>query len=150
MICPQRGAGDCQMRVAQGAVRAMLAGVARAPTEGLALPGDEVQVGRPRALDDDELAGALQRVFQFVDALAADIDVVVQGGIRGPGHAAAVVGVDGEVQQEGAGAAFSLGFFADMVYDTYRHGWSTPLSGVLFMSWGSRWIRPASLFFITA
>jgi hypothetical protein len=94
----------------------MLTGVTERPAEGLALPGDPVQVGRPGALDDHQLAGALQRVLHFVDALAADVDIVVQGGVGGPGHAAAVVGVDREVQQEGAGTAFGLGFFADMVY----------------------------------
>jgi hypothetical protein len=75
----------------------MLAGIAPGPAEGLALPGDQVQVGRAGALNDHQLAGALQRVLQFVDALAADVHVVVQGGISRPGHAAAVIGIDGEV-----------------------------------------------------
>src|SRR6266850_3099841 len=142
-----RGAGGRQMGVAHGATRVMLPGVARGPAEGLALPGDEVQVGRAGALDDHQLAGALQRVLHFVDALAADVDVVIEGGIRGPGDPTAVVGVDREVQQEGAGTAFGLGFFADMVYDRYRHGELTPFAGALFMSWGSRCPRPASPFY---
>jgi hypothetical protein len=62
----------------------MLAGVSGGPGKRLALPGDEVEVGGTRALNDHQLAGALERVLQFVDALTADVHVVVQGGIRGP------------------------------------------------------------------
>jgi hypothetical protein len=101
------------------------------------LPGDKVEVGGAGARQDRQLTRALQGVFQLVDALAADVGLVEQRGIGGPGDAAAVIGVDGEIQQEGAGTAFALGFFADMVYDRYRHGELTPLAGVLFMSWGA-------------
>jgi len=104
----------------------MAASVPRSPAQRFPLPGDKIEVGIPGALDDHQLAGPLQRVLQFMDALAAHIDVVVEGGIRGPGDPTAVIRVDGEVQQEGAGAAFGLGFFADMVYDRHRHGWRTP------------------------
>ena len=114
MIHLQTGAEAPPVGGGAGAARVMLAGVAGGPPEGLALPGDEVQVGRAGALDDDQLAHALQRVLQFVDALAADVHVVVQGGIGGPGDPAAVVGIEGEVQQEGAGTPFGLGFFTDM------------------------------------
>src|SRR2546430_15420728 len=108
----------------------------RAP-QRLALPGNQVEVGRAGALQDRQLALVLHGVFQLVDALAADVGLVVQRGVGGPGDAAAVVSIDGEVQQEGAGAAFGLGFFADMVYDRHRHGELTPFAGVLFMSWGA-------------
>jgi hypothetical protein len=93
-------------------------GVGRGLAERAALPGHTVEIGEAGALDDDEFAESLQRVLQFVNALAADMDVVEQGCIGGPGDASAIIGVDREIQQEGAGAAFGLGFFADMVYDT--------------------------------
>jgi hypothetical protein len=86
----------------QRAARVMAAGLGERPAQGLALPGHKVEVGEAGALDNHQLALFLQRVFELVDALAADVDVVVQGGIRGPGDAAAVVGVDGQVGCLGA------------------------------------------------
>jgi hypothetical protein len=110
------------MGMPQRTTGVMAAGVAGGPAEGFPLPGDAVEVGGAGALDDHQLARRLQRVFELVDALAADVDVVIQGGIRRPGDAAAVVGVEGQVEQESAGAPFGLGFFADMVYD--RETWA--------------------------
>jgi hypothetical protein len=83
--------------MAHGAAGIMLAGIARRSTKGVALPGNQVQVSRPGALNDHQLAGALQRVLQFMDALAADIDIMVQGGIGGPGDPTAIIGVNGQV-----------------------------------------------------
>jgi hypothetical protein len=84
-------------RVPQRAARVMMAGVAGGAAQGLPLPGDKVEVGGAGALDDHQLARRLQRVFELVDALAADVDVVVQGGIGGPGDASALIRVDGQV-----------------------------------------------------
>jgi hypothetical protein len=56
----------------------MATGVTEGTTQGLALPGDEVEVGGARAFDDNELALVLEPVFELVDALAADVDIVVR------------------------------------------------------------------------
>jgi hypothetical protein len=73
----------------------MAASLGKRAAQRLPLPGDKVQVGKARALDDDQLAGLLEHVFQLVDTLVADVGLVAEGGVSGPGDAAAVVGVDG-------------------------------------------------------
>jgi hypothetical protein len=60
----------------------MAAGLGERPAQGPALPGHKVEVGETRAFDDHQLALVLEPVFELVDALAADVDVVVQGPVR--------------------------------------------------------------------
>ena len=94
-------------------------GLATRPPERLPLPGDEIEVGCAGTLDDHELADLLQGILQFVDALVADVGVLAEGGISGPGHATAVIGVNGEVEQKGPGTAAGLRFFSDVCYDSH-------------------------------
>jgi hypothetical protein len=117
----------------------MAAGVAGRAAQGFPLPGDEVEVGVPRTLDDDQLAALLQRVLQFVDALVTDVGLVAEGGVSRPGDAAAVVGVDGEVEQEGAGTVAGIGLFADVCYHFHRHRRFAPFPGTASVSRGS-WV----------
>ena len=97
-------------------------GLATGPPKRLPLPGDAIEIGRARALNDHELAGLLQGIFHFVDALVADVGVLAEGGIGGPGHATALIGVDGEVKEKGAGTAAGLRFLSDVLYNGHRHG----------------------------
>ena len=56
-----------------------------------------------------------------MDALVADVGVMAEGGIGGPGDATAVIGVNGEVEQEGPGTAAGLRFLSDVLYNSHRH-----------------------------
>ena len=84
-----------------GARRSTIGPVA---THRLTLPCDEIQVGAPRTFDDDKLAGIFKYIFEFMTPLPADIDLLAQGPIGDPGDTAAVVGMEGEGEQEGASA----------------------------------------------
>jgi len=95
-------------------------------THRLTLPCDEIQVGAPRPFNDDKLAGIFKDIFEFMTPLSADIDFLAQGRIGDPGDTAAVVGMEGEGEQEGAGATLCLRFSEHMVYNSHRHGRSFP------------------------
>jgi hypothetical protein len=94
-------------------------GIAAAPPKRFPLPGDKVEVGRAGTLDDHELAGLLQSVLHFMDALVAHVGVLAEGGIGGPGHATALIGIDGEVEQEGPGTAAGLRFLSNVLYNSH-------------------------------
>jgi len=87
----------------------------------LAVPGDEIEIGIAGALDNDQLAGGLHRVLQFMDALATDIHFMAKCRVGDPGDATTVIGVDGKGEQEGAGGTLGLRFTEHMVYNSHRH-----------------------------
>jgi hypothetical protein len=88
---------------------------------GLSLPGDEVEVGMSRSLYNDQLAGVFELILQLMDTLTADIDLVAQGGIGGPGDTATGIAMDGEGQQQGTGGTSGLRFLEDVSYNRHRH-----------------------------
>jgi len=108
-IGPLLGTPPCQRALPQWATVFMLASLAIAilplRSKGLTMPADEVEVGRPGALNDHQLACVYgrHRVFEFMHTLAADIDIMAQGGVRDPGYTTTVIGINGEIEEEIAG-----------------------------------------------
>jgi hypothetical protein len=60
------------------------------------LSGDKVKVRVPGPLDDDEFAAGFQLVFEFVNPLTANIDLMAQRRVGDPCDPTAVVGMETE------------------------------------------------------